>query len=95
MKGRHWMIVWLGLFLGVAAIVVARQRSAFDTASELRSLRETHAALDARKAALERVIQAGSSAAVLLPKVRRLGLDLPRDTASTSITVETRGSRKP
>lgn len=93
MKGRHWTVVWLAVFLAVAALVVARQRAAFQVATRLRALRETHAALAARKAELERAIQARSTAAALLTRLRPLGFDHPADTATTFITVGPAGER--
>jgi hypothetical protein len=88
MKGRHWFLLGLGGFLAVATAVVARQQAGLEVAARLRGHRERHGALEARKAELERAIHAGSSAAVLLQKLERVGLELPRDTAFTILTVD-------
>jgi cell division protein FtsL len=79
-KGRHWLVVWLLLFLLVAAVVVARQTAAFKVARRVGELREQRTALEARRADLERRIREASGRQVLLPKaVRDLGLHLPAD----------------
>lgn len=79
-KGRHWLLVWLLLFLLVAAVVVARQTAAFKVARRVGELREQRAALEARRADLERRIRQASGRQVLLPKAERdLGLHLPAD----------------
>ena len=75
--GRFWVAFWLALFLAVAMAVVARQQAALGTARELGRLRTQRAALEARKAELDRRITTTSSVEVLLPKVARLGLGLP------------------
>jgi cell division protein FtsB len=80
-KGRHWVALWLVLFLVVAWIVIARQTSAIRAARELATLREEHATLSGRGADLERRIRAAQSRAVLLPRAQRsLGLRVPADT---------------
>ncbi len=86
-KGRYWIAFWLGLFLLVATVVVARQRLAYDTADRLRKLKESRAALEARRAELERRIRVGSTAQALGPKVQKAGLMLAPDTASTILSV--------
>jgi hypothetical protein len=40
LKGRHWVLLWLLIFLGGALVVVARQTAAFRTARRLHDLRE-------------------------------------------------------
>jgi len=96
-KGRHWVVFWLALFLGVATVVLARQRAAYRVADRLRVARETRGALEARRAELERRIRVGSTAEVLLPKVGRQGLGIAPDTANTILIVGSDGrtSRKP
>lgn len=86
-KGRYWVAFWLGLFLLVAGAVIARQKAALDAAARLRKLRETRGALEAAQAELERRIRVSSTAEALLPRVARLGLVLPADTASTILVV--------
>lgn len=79
-KGRHWLLLWLLLFLLVTAAVVARQTAAFEVARRVGELREQRAALEARRADLERRIREASGRQVLVPKAERdLGLHLPAD----------------
>ena len=54
LKGRHWVLLWLLIFLGGALLVVARQTVAFRTARQLHDLREERSNLEARRAELER-----------------------------------------
>jgi hypothetical protein len=61
LKGRHWVLLWLVLFLAVTGIVVTRQTSAIRTAQRLGRLRLEHRTLDARRAELERQIREASS----------------------------------
>jgi hypothetical protein len=81
LRGRHWVLLWLLIFLGGALIVVGRQTAAFRTARKLRELREDRGTLEARRADLERRIRIGSSREVLVPVARRtLGLHEPADS---------------
>ena len=81
LKGRHWLLLWLLVFLGGALIVVARQTAAFRTARRLHDLREERSSLEARRAELERRIRVASSRQVLVPVVKRaLGLHEPADS---------------
>jgi hypothetical protein len=81
LKGRHWVVLWLLVFLGGALAVVARQTAAFRTASRLHDLREERSNLEARKADLERRIRIASSRQVLVPRAERsLGLHEPADS---------------
>jgi hypothetical protein len=81
LKGRHWVLLWLLIFLGGALMVVARQTAAFRTARRLHDLREERSGLEARRADLERRIRVASSRQVLVPLVeRRLGLHEPADS---------------
>ena len=80
-KGRHWVLLWLLVFLGGALIVVARQTVAFRTARHLHDLREERSNLEARRADLERRIRVASSRQVLVPIAQRaLGLHEPADS---------------
>jgi cell division protein FtsL len=80
-KGRHWVLLWLLIFLGGALIVVARQTVAFRTARELHDLREERSSLEARRADLERRIRVASSRQVLVPIAQHtLGLHEPADS---------------
>lgn len=81
LRGRHWVIAWLLVFLGGALIVVGRQTTAFRTARRLRELREERSSLEARRAELERRIRVASSREVLVPLAKRaLGLHEPADS---------------
>ena len=40
LRGRHWLVLWLMLFLGVAAAVVTRQREALLVAQHLNELKD-------------------------------------------------------
>jgi hypothetical protein len=80
-KGRHWVVLWLLVFLGGAIVIVGRQTSAFRTARRLRELREERSNLEARRADLERRIRVASSRQVLVPIARKtLGLHEPADS---------------
>jgi len=94
LKGRHWFGLWLLIFLVVAAAVLVRQQAAWKEVDTLQALRNRHAALEARQAELTRAIQQGTRSAALLPKVARLGLDMPRDTALSFLRVEPEGDRR-
>jgi hypothetical protein len=81
LRGRHWVILWLLIFLGGALAVVARQTAGFRTACRLHDLREERSGLEARRAELERRIRVASSREVLVPTVERtLGLHEPADS---------------
>jgi hypothetical protein len=87
-RGRHWLLAGIAVFLAVATVVLVRQRAALDLAARVAQLRERHAALEARRAELERTIRVRSSAAELLPRVGPRGFALPADTAFTILTIE-------
>ena len=75
LKGRHWTVFWLLLFLGVAFVVVGRQNAALATARQLEALRRSRVTLEARRLELEQDIREQSSRGVLGPRVERsLGL---------------------
>lgn len=81
LKGRHWVLLWLVIFLGSALVVVARQTAAFRTARRLHDLREERSSLEARRADLERRIRLASSRQILVPIAQRLlGLHEPADS---------------
>lgn len=80
LKGRHWLMVWLVIFVGVLLAIAARQSAGFGTARRLGELREERLSLDARRAELERQVRQASSRQVLVPLAERtLGLHLPTD----------------
>ena len=81
LKGRHWLLLWLGLFLAVAAVVIARQSASYRVARELSKLRSERASLEARRSELERRIRGASSRQVLGSRAfRALGLHDPADS---------------
>ena len=80
-KGRHWLALWLTLFLAVAAVVVARDTASYRSARRLAELRQVRVRLEAEQAELIRRVRLASSREVLVPKVERtLGLHRPTDT---------------
>jgi len=87
-RGRYWVMLWLLLFLGVATIVVVRQRAGLDTARRVAALRAERAALEAQGADLERRIRDGSSRKVLVPRAESLGLHSPSDSEFVQFRVE-------
>lgn len=81
LKGRHWVLLWLLIFLGGAVAVVTRQTAALHTARRLQDLREERGNLEARRAELERRIRVASSRQVLVPMAERtFGLHEPADS---------------
>jgi len=89
-------MAWLLLFLCVLLAVTARQAEGFRVARRVRDLRDERAALEARRAELERRIRAGASRQVLVPKVERtLGLHEPADTEFVLFTVPHSGQGTP
>ncbi|HXE58405.1 MAG TPA: hypothetical protein VNK43_10425 [Gemmatimonadales bacterium] len=81
LKGRHWVLLVLALFLGVATLVTARQSSAYRTARRVAELKEERAALEARRAELIRRIRIASGRQVLgRTAEERLGLHQPSDS---------------
>jgi len=79
-RGRHWLFLWLTVFLAVAGIVIARDTASYRSASRLARLRQERLALEARRADLVRRVRVASSRAVLVPLVEReLGLHRPSD----------------
>jgi hypothetical protein len=87
LKGRHWVIFWLLLFLGVTSAVVARQTRALETARRLRALRSQRATLEARRADVERRIRTARTRQVLGPRVQALGLHFPGDSEFVTFAV--------
>ena len=84
LKGRHWLTLWLVVFVGVLLAIATRQSAGFRTARHLGELREERTALEARRAELERQIRVASSRQILVPLVeRRLGLHQPSDSEFT------------
>src|SRR5258708_21284248 len=82
---RSTLFPYTTLFRSVALLaalwlVIARQTSALNSARALADLREERAALEGRRADLDRRVRTAQSRAVLLPRARKQGLRLPADT---------------
>jgi hypothetical protein len=92
LKGRHWVMLWLALFLAVAVIVETRQLKAFTVAKQLGDLRDRHRTLDGVRADLERQISEASSRRVLLPRAESLGLHVPTDAEEAVVDLTPAGS---
>lgn len=81
LKGRHWVMLWLALFLAIATIVQMRQTASYRLARRVTTLRQERATLEARQGDLERRIREASSRQVLgRIALDRLGLHFPRDS---------------
>ena len=96
LKGRHWLMLWLVVFVCVLLAIAARQSSGFRAARRLGELREERMALEARRAELERQVRAASSRQVLVPLAERtLGLHQPSDSEFTLLPVTPSSSGRP
>ena len=92
-KGRHWLMLWLLVFLCVLLAITTRQTAGFRTARRLHDLREERMTLEARRADLERRIRIASSRQVLVPIVERdLGLHEPADSEFVLFVLPPTGS---
>lgn len=80
LRGRHWIAFWLVAFLLAAALVIARSTSGLRHARAIAEARVAHAALEGRRAELERRVRTARSRAVLVPRAQHLGLRLPSDS---------------
>jgi hypothetical protein len=84
LKGRHWLMLWLVVFVVVLLAITTRQSAGFRTARRLGELREERTTLEARRAELERQIRVASSRQILVPLAeRRLSLHEPSDSEFT------------
>ena len=96
LKGRHWVALWLLGFLVVAWVVVARQTAALRMARDLTATRAQRAALDGRRADVERRIRSATSRAVLAPRAQKnLRLRQPADTEIILLRVPGDSGRDP
>jgi hypothetical protein len=96
LKGRHWLMLWLIVFVCVLLAVAARQSSSFRAARRLGELREERMALEARRAEVERQIRVASSRQVLVPLAERtLGLHEPSDSEFTLLPITPSPSVRP
>ena len=80
LKGRHWVLLWLALFLAVAGAVIARSSASYRIARDLTRLKEERASLESRRSELEGRIRAASSRQVLSDRAGRAGLRQPTDS---------------
>ena len=95
LKGRHWLMLWLIVFLCVLLAVASRQTSGFRTARRLRELRDERMSLEARRGELERRIREASSRQVLVPLAERtLGLHHPSDSEVVLFVLPPSGGRR-
>jgi hypothetical protein len=93
-RGRHWIAFWLVALLAALWAVIARQTAALNAARALTDLREERAALEGRRAELERRVRTAQSRGVLLPRAERQGLRLPADTEIILIPVPAGAPRR-
>ena len=91
-KGRHWVFLWLIVFLAVAGIVVARDTVSYRSARRLAQLRQDRVTLEAKRAELVRRVRLASSRAVLVPLAEKeLGLRRPTDSQYILFTLPVLG----
>jgi hypothetical protein len=94
LKGRHWVMLWLALFLAVATAVQLRQTTSYRAAQRLAALRQQRATLEARQADLERRIREASSRPVLGRTAQeKLDLHFPRDSEQAPLLLTPPGGR--
>ena len=84
LKGRHWVLLWLVLFLVAAAAVISRQTRAYELAARLGELRTRRGELEAQAAELTKSIRAAQGRSILGPRARALGL---RSAVDTELTI--------
>ena len=83
-KGRHWLVLWLMAFLGVAALIVWRQSASLAASRDVQQLEKTRGQLEVTRATLQAQVLRDKSRAVLVPLAQqRLGLRLPQDSEIT------------
>lgn len=96
LRGRHWVLLWLALFLGVALVVAGRQSAGYEAAGQVRVLREERLALEAKRADLVRRIREASSRRVLGDRAEEaLGMHYPSDTEQRVLPVPWLGPEAP
>jgi hypothetical protein len=78
-KGRHLVLLWLFVFLAVAAVVNGRQARAYALAKQLSDVSTRRDALEAEAAELQRRIQQASSRPVLGRRVEAQGFHVAGD----------------
>ncbi len=81
LKGRHWLGLWLLAGLAALWLVIWRQTDGLRAARALVQARESRAALEGKRSALQRRIRDAESRALLIPRAQQyLGLRQPADT---------------
>jgi len=81
LKGRHRLMFWLLAILVVLWVVVARQTSGLRAARALADARRERAALEGRRADMQRRIRAAESRGILMPRAQQqLRLRQPADS---------------
>ena len=91
-KGRHWVILWLFVFLAVAVAIQARQTAGVLTAQRVARLAEQRAALEAERAELQRQIRLATGLKELGRKAEAdLGLHMPQDSEFVVFPLQSRG----
>ena len=93
-KGRHWVVIWLAVFLAVATIVQLRQSAALRSARTVAQLRQQRTTLESHQAELQRRIRESSSRQVLGTRAERvLRLHFPADSEQALLPLaEPRGT---
>ena len=88
LRGRHWVVVWLMLFLGTALAIASRQGKALATARRLAVLQDRRIELEARRTELLRQIGQVTSREILVPRMERAGMHLPSESENILITLD-------
>ena len=89
LRGRHWLFLWLLLFLTTALAIATRQSRGLATARRLSSLQEQRTELEARRTELQRQIGRATGRDVLVPRMERLGMRLPQEHENILIRLDT------
>jgi hypothetical protein len=89
LRGRHWLFLWLLLFLVTALAIATRQSRGLATARELSALQERRTELEARRTELQRQIGHATGRDVLVPRMERLGMRLPLEHENILIRLDT------
>jgi len=79
-RGRHWVMLWLVVFLAVAVAVQARQAASVMASGRVTRLREERAALEAQRAALQRQVRLATGRKELGRRAEDLGLHFPLES---------------
>lgn len=88
LRGRHWLFLWLMLFLGTALAIATRQSKGLHTARRLGILQEKRTELEGRRTELLRQIGQATSREVLVPRMERAGLHLPSESENILISLD-------